>query len=120
MMTGYIIPYQNLTHIVDSAFYIRENADMNNYRIAGNYSIPLNSTAKTIANIPVPMAGRLIVVNATGTDVELVPGVSRYGNWLQWYITIQGDIYVRTMGSDGNGQLIFGKWKKFASPEVIV
>ncbi len=120
MMTGSIIPRQNLLYLADRTFYIQMNDDLNNYYTVGTYGVGYNELAQTVANLPVPMAGRLVVVNVSAMDPAIVPGVTKYANWQQWYITITADIYVRTMGSDGNGQLIFGKWKKFASPEVIV
>lgn len=50
---------------------IPESSDFNNYMETGCFAVHSNAIAATIGNIPVPRAGRLEVISATGEGIRL-------------------------------------------------
>lgn len=87
---------------------IPENADLNEYRQFGAYSIKSNAIAETLSNIPYAKAGTLRVFSGTGT-------ASTEGDWvyiIQEYIDHTGRYrYSRNIITNGTaGQWQYGEW----------
>lgn len=88
---------------------IPENANLNEYRQFGAYSIRSNAVAETISNIPYAKAGTLRVFSGTGVS-------STEGDWvylIQEYIDHTGRYrYSRNILTNGTaGQWQYGNWQ---------
>lgn len=88
---------------------IPENANLNEYRQFGAYSIKSNAVAETLSNIPYKKAGTLRVFSGTGTS-------STEGAWvyiIQEYIDHTGRFrYSRNILTNGTvGQWQYGDWQ---------
>lgn len=88
---------------------IQEGEDFNEFRNFGVYAVTSNAIAKTIANIPVPSAGRLIVSSGNGSGKQS----GTYTYILQEYITFNGyyHCYREVYTSDDEGVWYFNKWE---------
>lgn len=86
-------------HTYDMGTAIPENDDLNDYISEGVFYVSSISVAETIANIPVSIAGKLIVMNRD-TGARL----------FQIYIASENDIYIR--GMDDN--YVFNEWRNIA------
>ena len=88
-------------------FDIPREADLNTYTNFGVYNILTHDDASTITNLPVSMAGRLIVSSANGSGESS-------GKWvyvLQEYISIDGSYHFsRLMHTDEEGAWTGDKW----------
>lgn len=109
----------NLTYQIDDAdafraaintidqtgIQIPANADLNTYITADNYVVGLDVTAQTISNIPVQLAGKLIILRGlVGTDAKYIS---------QIYISrAYTNIYTRGTGDWGS---TWTEWKQLAS-----
>lgn len=99
---------------------IPDNSDLNDpkYREPGVYGIASHATAKTITNIPAPMAGRLIVYSALGGNYN--KGTWNYIN--QEYHPLDGNqpIYKRVISTDATeGNWHYGRWCRDRGEEVL-
>lgn len=87
---------------------ITSGANLNTYYTAGSYSIPTNTDAQGITNMPTPYAGRLIVESRTG-------GVDGSGTWRymrQIFTPLASNGYhYERVGSTGSGTTYtWGQW----------
>ncbi len=92
---------------------IPKNADLNEYRQFGTYSIKSNEVAKTLLHCPISVAGTLRVFSGTGT-------ASTEGEWvyiIQDYIDHTGLYrYSRNIITNGTaGQWQYGDWMSCGS-----
>ena len=72
--------------------YLKENDDADNYTNIGVFAIQTSAMARTISNLPVDIAGKLIVESSTGDDIDIV----EYKYLIQRYITFNGEYqYIR-------------------------
>ena len=66
---------------------IPSEADLNDYRTAGNYSIANSVTARTISNCPIAVGGKIIVMQTSNASslVQLVIGNDTNGMYIRHY-----------------------------------
>lgn len=104
------------TGLYSSFTNIPENADLNDYTACGHYACEPSSTAQTITNIPFKDAFCLIVYNSTGNtdDTGVISGKAwRYR--LQRFISYTGIEYVRSVRTNGSGEITYDNWFKLLS-----
>lgn len=95
---------------------LSSNADFNKVLNPGCYGVSSNTIAETIANIPIKLAGRLIICSSAGGDA--------YSNgWVyvqQWYIPLLANngMFVRSVNRDPNGNYTYHGWYKYAPSPV--
>lgn len=96
---------------------IPSNANFNDYFTTGCYAVTTNATSETITNIPVKKAGRLIVVDATGSGGD---SSSSYAYRQQIYIpyTISSGIFIRDINQGSSGSYTYGGWYKITLTAV--
>ena len=107
-----ILEYYVAQSMMYEGLIIGSNEDLNDYLTAGVYMIQQNDRAETITHIPVSVAGKLFVL-CSNSNVQQCIGNWRY--FLQFYVTIYGDIYERTISTNGNGDYAYGTWKRFVT-----
>lgn len=88
---------------------IQSNEDLNSFLTFGVYAVTSNAIAKTISNIPVQSAGRLIVSSGNGSGKQS----GTYTYILQEYITFNGyyHCYREAYTSDDATVWYFNKWE---------
>lgn len=101
------------SHLAQNKGRIQAGDDLNNHWQTGDKWVILNVDAEAIANMPCKMAGRLITVPAN--DPNLNELVGNWINMLQFYISLQGNIYIRTGQTNGSGAKTYGSWKNICS-----
>lgn len=112
--------FNNLTPIVslNQLSQIPENNDLNDYITPGQYGIAYNSTAATITNIPIQMAGILYVYSPMGADIDI-----NYGwNYIcQRYLDYYYFREYKRIGytNDTPGTLIWEPWQKIVTVNEI-
>ena len=79
-----ILETKVLYAVTSSTHRVSANSDFNEFKTAGRYHVPDNDTMATIRNRPTSVAGALYVIHLSNS--------SRY---LQVFINVQSDIYVR-------------------------
>lgn len=89
--------------------FIHANDNFNDYIYPGVFSVYLNTIAASASNCPSSRAGILRVWNANGNDRG--PGDSWY-YVAQEYITIDGDIWIRTGNSTSEPTVIWDDWHR--------
>ena len=89
--------------------FIHANDNFNDYIYPGVFSVYLNTIAESASNCPSSRAGILRVWNANGNDRG--PGDSWY-YVAQEYITIDGDIWIRTGNSTSEPTVIWDDWHR--------
>lgn len=85
--------------------------DLNNILTFGKYYQPSNGSANTPANSPTTNAFALYVVSSNGT--KDMSGSWRYAN--QYLKDLFGNIWCRTIYTDGSSTLNYSGWKTFIS-----
>ena len=101
------------TGIYTSFNMIPENADLNDYTACGHYACGSYTTAQTITNIPFKDAFCLVVYSSTGNtdDTGVISGKAwRYR--LQRLISYTGNEYVRSVRTNGSGEITYDNWSK--------
>lgn len=88
---------------------IQADEDLNNYKDFGVYAVTSNAIAKTITNIPIQSAGRLIVSSGNGSGKQS----GTYTYILQEYITFNGyyHCYREAYTSDDGSVWYFNNWE---------
>lgn len=88
--------------------HVTQNTDLNAYSVPGAYAVESNSVAGTVAHMPAPNAGILRVFSANGSEIH---ENDHYKYEIQEYITLGGEIYIRS-GSSGDSPVVtWGAWK---------
>lgn len=94
---------------------ILDGADINTYVVPGVYAIIQHDNAKTMTNLPIQLAGRLIVCSADGSG-------RINGEWayiLQEYISSDGIYrYTRRLHTEETEEWLFDPWRKILTEEV--
>ena len=88
---------------------LREGEDVNSFLDFGVYAVTSNAIAKTIVNIPIQSAGRLIVSSGNASGKRS----GTYTYILQEYITLNGyyHCYREAYTSDDASEWFFNKWE---------
>ncbi len=107
-----ILEYYVAQSMMYEGLIIDSNEDLNDYLTAGVYMIQQNATAETITHIPDSAAGKLFVL-CSNSNVKQCIGAWRY--FIQFYVTIYGDFYERTISTNDNGDYAYGTWKRFVT-----
>lgn len=94
---------------------IPANSDLNSYIEHGCYAVSANANAATIANMPVPYAGRIFVADAIGVDYE-----TGYLYRRQTYIpyNLTNARYERDLTRNADGVWTYGRW--YTQPHDII
>lgn len=103
------------TGIYTSFTTIPENADLNDYTACGHYACGSYNTAQTITNIPYKDAFCLVVYSSTGNtdDTGVISGKAwRYR--LQKLISLSGGEWVRSIKTNGSGEVSIADWNAVA------
>ena len=87
---------------------IPSNANLNDYKTPGAYAIGGNAIASTVSNVPIKLAGRLIVYSPAG----IVISNTSYKYVTQEYIPLTADkpTYKRLINTDANANWVYGRW----------
>lgn len=87
---------------------VAANTNMDDYLDTGSFAVKSNADAETIANIPVPIAGRLEVANATGKETP----ASNWAYLRQKYIPYLTDYptYERNITRSEANVWVYGGW----------
>lgn len=96
---------------------IPANSNLNNYMTTGCWAVYGNITATTIANIPVPAAGRLLVISSTGEGIR-----SEQWSYLrQRYIpySIGNATWERDITRSSNNVWTYGAWTRTSLTPTI-
>lgn len=88
--------------------HVTANTDLNNYTMPGAYAVESNNIAGSVAHMPAPNAGILRVFSANGADIH---ESDHYRYEIQEYITLGGDIYIRSGSSGDSTTVTWGAWK---------
>lgn len=104
----------NHSHLSQDNGRILAGDDLNNYWNVCDKWVVLNTDAKEIANMPTTQAGRMICVSANKPTCYTLEGTT-WANMLQFYISINGNIYIRTGQTNGSGVRTCGSWKNICS-----
>ena len=116
-----------------SEILIPAGSDINNYKTAGTFIVPSDSTAAQISNMPLPASGRLIVMNMTTSSYmvqEYYPTTAaplKYirnynnGTWTNWErVALNSDIPVIKTNSFTGTTSGSGNVSKAHANKVIV
>ena len=116
--------------LAENVTTIPDNSNLNSYTTPGNYAVTNKTHAATMANIPVPVGGKLIVMNVASNlniaQIYIAANVEtnartfiRYwsgGSWTNWLYLIQSDSFnsvvsdVASLNKKFNIQYNEGTW----------
>lgn len=93
----------------ESSVTIPDSSDFNTYINPGTYKVTNNVSAGTMLNMPINVAGKLIVIQ-----------IAHYTKVVQWYIMSNADanarLYVRFYGGESAG---WTQWQYFLQPSDL-
>lgn len=92
--------------------HIAANSDLNAYAIPGAYVVESNSVAGSVSHMPAPNAGILRVFSANGADIH---ENDHYKYEIQEYITLGGEIYIRSGSSGDSTAVTWSAWKHISA-----
>jgi hypothetical protein len=78
---------KNIYNLGVTPLTLKENEDADNYTDIGVFGVPSNTIAQTISNLPVNIAGKLIVLSSNGDDID----TNQYKYLIQIYISLRGE-----------------------------